>query len=280
MESSTEEGVREMSDEIILEKKGPVAIITLNRPDDLNACTPSMVRDLYAAFDEIKEDPDIRVFITTGAGRGYCTGANLKDDSIRVVVTEGIEEEAREDFTKGAATRTMPAEWGFKIWEMDKPSIAAVNGPASAGGLGLALMSDITIASERAVFIERYIKLGTVPSNGCWFLPKLVGLKKAYELLLLGEPIDAREAERIGLVNKVVPHDDLMDEAEEWAMKLANRPPNAVKYLKQAVRRGLEGENLEENLWFISLARGLPLVIREMEEGWRAFQEKREERYL
>jgi 2-(1,2-epoxy-1,2-dihydrophenyl)acetyl-CoA isomerase len=269
-----------MSDEIILEKKGPVAIITLNRPEDLNACTPSMVRDLYAAFDEIKEDPNIRVFITTGAGRGYCTGANLKDDSIRVVVTEGIEEEAREDFTKGAATRTMPAEWGFKIWEMDKPSIAAVNGPASAGGLGLALMSDITIASERAVFIERYIKLGTVPSNGCWFLPKLVGLKKAYEMLLLGEQVDASEAERLGLVNKVVPHGDLMREAEEWAMKIANRPPNAVKYLKQAVRRGLEGESLEENLWFISLARGLPLVISEMEEGWRAFQEKREERYL
>lgn len=219
--------------ELLYERQGHIATITLNRPEQRNAFTRTML-DMWAeALHEAKRDDQVRVVVVTGAGKAFCAGGDLtaimewqNDDPIgrKNHLWEGVYQ--------------VP----FALEELDKPVIAAVNGAAVGAGCDMALMCDMRIASDQAMFAETYLLVGLVPGDGgAFYLPRLVGVAKACELLFTGERIDAQEAWRIGLVNRVVPHEELMARTYEMAEKIAKLPPRTVQLTKRLIYQGLEG---------------------------------------
>ncbi len=254
--------------EIIYTVKDMVGTITLNRPERMNALTGTTYREIEQAIREADEDNNVRSVIITGAGRGFCSGDDIKQLP-GAPAPEQIEE--RKMPSKGKPTPLAEALLNF-----DKPLIAAVNGAAVGWGMDLALMCDIRIASENAKFGEVYVLRGLVADIAGWLLlPQIVGLSKAYELLLSGDIIDAHEAERIGLVSKTVPHDDLMPEAEAMASKLARLPPVAVRMTKEAVRKGLD-YNLAALGEYHSYALKVLFATEDFKEGSTSVLEKRQ----
>lgn len=257
-----------------VEQSDGIATVTLNRPERLNAVVPEMMHELVDALDSVEADQGCRAVILTGAGRAFCTGADLK------VAQDWIGR------GPGALAAEYPVGWirlvqlGFsRLRALPKPVIAAVNGPAMAGGCDLALSADIRIASERASFGQSYIRVGTLPAGGGTFLlPRLVGTGWALEMILSGRPIDADRAERIGLVNRVVPHEDLLDEARNLAGIIADMPPIAVGSAKKAV---YEGQTADYGAALASVYDVYRLTIAngEFQEGTRAFVEKRKPRF-
>lgn len=217
---------------ILYEKKGNVAIITLNRPEKLNALNSKMNRDLKYAFREAKEDSSVRAIVLTGAGRGFCSGADISDFAGGVTL---------EDFKKMTEQGIMPETiiTPYDLIDVPKPIVAAVNGVAVGFGTNILLNCDIIIASEAASFGEFFVRMGLIPDmNGCLLLPMLLGIHKAKELIFTGERINAQEALRIGLVNKVVPPEQLMSTAMELANKLAEAPPLAIAMSKKLIHEG------------------------------------------
>jgi len=214
-------------DDIIYEKEDGIAILTLNRPEVMNAYTRKMVREMAVALDDAAEDDEIRGLIITSTGRGFCTGVNNKDtEADRTGVRSIVRHELR----------LFPAM--DRLWNYDKPTICAINGMAAGAGTALAMVCDIRIASDQAQFLMVWARRGMVPDNGAsYFLVRLVGLAKAYELTYSGEAIDADEMMRVGLVSKVVPHDDLMKEAKAMAAKVTEGAPIAIQLSKQLIRR-------------------------------------------
>ena len=191
---------------IVLQKEGHIAAITLNRPDKVNAINPKMNKELTHAIDHITTDDKVRVVIITGAGRGFCAGADISNQAARI---------AGKLVRKSRREMESPLT-GWEVFislaRMDKLCIAAMHGIAYGVGLSLALACDIRIASENARFTSGYVKMGLTPGGGHTFLlPRIVGIAKAIELMCTGDIIDAKEAERIGLVSKVVPGEELMD---------------------------------------------------------------------
>ncbi len=211
-----------MSDEdktVRYEKVGKVAVITLNRPEKLNALNAQMHTDMRQALKQAKEDPEIRSIIFTGAGRGFCSGSDVSE------------------FASKVFPETLITPYDFI--ELPKPIIAAVNGVAVGFGMNVTLNCDIIIASEDASFGEFFIRMGLVPDmNGSLWLPLMLGPHKAKELIFTGERISAQEALRIGLVNKVVPADQLMTTAMQLANELAERPPLALQASKKLLHEG------------------------------------------
>ncbi|MEM3526096.1 MAG: enoyl-CoA hydratase [Candidatus Jordarchaeaceae archaeon] len=217
---------------VLYEKKGSVAIITLNRPEKLNALNSKMNRDLKYAFREAKDDSSVRAIVLTGAGRGFCSGADISDFATGVTL---------EDFKKMTEQGIMPETVisPYDLIDVPKPIIAAVNGVAVGFGTNILLNCDIIIASETASFGEFFIRMGLIPDmNGCLLLPMLLGIHKAKELIFTGDRINAQEALRIGLVNKVVPPDQLMPTAMELANRLAEAPPLAIAMSKKLIHEG------------------------------------------
>jgi len=219
--------------EIIYSVEDMVATITLNRPERMNALTGRTYSEATDAIGQADADGGVRAVIITGAGRGFCSGDDVKE----LPGAPSPEEVAKRKIpTKGKPTPLAEALLSF-----NKPLIAAVNGAAVGWGVDLALMCDMRYASEKAKFGEVYVLRGLLADIAGWLLlPRIVGLSKAYELLLTGDIVDAQEAERIGLVTKTVPHDELMPTAEAMADKMARMPPVAVRMTKEAVRRGLD----------------------------------------
>jgi len=257
--------------DLIYAKEDHIATVTLNRPDRMNALTIKTHMELAQAIEDAKNDDDVRVLIITGAGRGFCSG-----DDVREIFLAG------EGLATGARTRRLgylegavELGGGGGLLHLNKPTIAAVNGAAVGYGCDLALMCDMRIASDNARFGEVFIKVGLVPDQGMLLLPRLVGLAKAYELILTGDIIDAGEAERIGLVNKVVPPEQLEEATKELATKLAKGPPLAVRLAKEGIRRGL-GLPLDSFLAFHGPAFQFLAETEDHMEGARAFVEKRE----
>lgn len=257
------------AEEILFEKEDGVATLTLNRPDKLNALTPEMAyENLVGIFNQIKIDDEIRVIIITGAGKGFCSGTDV---SARLAkrLEEGVEEPRYEmiDLVGGFI---------LNIVDMDKPVIAAINGIAAAAGLSIALASDIRIASEKARFGAIWIRRGLIPDVGAtYFLPRIIGLDKALELTLKGDIIDAQEALEIGLVTRLVPHDELMSKARELAVKIARGPAVAIELLKRGLHRSLNND-LKVQLDYESFAQNLCRQTDDHKEGVRSFMEKRE----
>jgi 2-(1,2-epoxy-1,2-dihydrophenyl)acetyl-CoA isomerase len=250
--------------DILYTKEGGIAAITLNRPDKRNAFTPEMSDSLYRAIDDAAKDDKVRVLTITGSGQSFCSGADVKAMAQRASQSGG----------KSSEGRNMPM--GLLLHKFAKPVIAAVNGVAVGGGLDLALSCDIRIASDRARFAEVFIRRGLIPAmGGTYFLPRLVGIDRACLLIWTGDMVDAREAERIGLVTMVVPHDELGSATREVAEKLAKGPPLAIQKAKRAIYEGLK-LSLEETLEFVSPFMKELQATEDHKEGARAFVEKRE----
>jgi 2-(1,2-epoxy-1,2-dihydrophenyl)acetyl-CoA isomerase len=244
-----------------------IATITLNRPEKLNAFTDEMLEGWVAALEECRLNEAVRVVVITGTGRAFTTGGDVDGFSasasrttagIKARVVEGIQRLPR------------------KIAELDKPVIAALNGVATAGGLDIALACDIRFAAESARFAETYVRMGLIPgAGGAYLLPRIVGTAKALEMLWSAEYVDAREAERIGLVNRVFPDSDLMAGTYEFAKRVTSGAPLAVQIIKRIVRLGLD-KDLSTGLELA--AANLPAVRSSDDhlEAIAAFKEKRQ----
>jgi len=213
--------------------------ITLNRPSSLNSMNRQLIDELHAAFDVVDADPDVRVVLLTGAGRGFCAGLDLRDPTLLMGRNDpegpGVPQ-------SGMALQQRIASLIPKMRRLRVPIIAAVNGPATGGGLALALGSDVRIAAEAARFGVAFIRIGL---SACdigvsWALPRLVGASRAHELMLTGRVFDSAEAERIGLVTSVVPDDALIEAALETARLIAANSPFGVWMTKEVMWSNLE----------------------------------------
>jgi enoyl-CoA hydratase/carnithine racemase len=254
-----------MSEILKFEVEQGVGTITLNRPDKLNAFNRAMIRDWLAALEECERRDDIRVIVLTGAGRAFCSGGDVNDMDNRERSNWSTKDYLWEQIHRIPLT----------LERIDKPVIAALNGPATGAGLDMALMCDIRFAAEEAKFAETYVKVGLVPGDGgAYFLPRLVGMPKALELLWTGDFVDAREAERIGLVNRVYPGAQLMEETMKFARRLADGPSRAIRMIKRVAYQS-QRSDLRTSLDLVSSHMGLVTQGEEHKEGVRAFIEKR-----
>lgn len=225
-----------------------IGLITLNRPDRLNALNLDMLDDLHALFDQLKEMESVRVLVVTGAGRGFCSGADLKDALDRREFIQSV-------MSTGSHLIHIQKKYADRILEMralPQPIIAAVNGPAAGGGMCIALASDIVFASRQAVFIPSFINIGL--SGGelgtSYFLPRAVGTVRASEILMTGRRVEAEEAERIGLANCVVDHEGLMAAAIETARLLLTKSVLGLRLTKEALNLNLNASSLTAAIEF------------------------------
>jgi enoyl-CoA hydratase/carnithine racemase len=252
--------------DLLYAKDGHTATITLNRPDRLNAISLGMLDSLSRALREADADTGVRVIILTGAGRGFCSGLDLKDMGGLMGGSDGGGMGARFDLGNSPPV---------VLHTTDKPVLCALNGPAVGYGFDMALGCDIRIASDQARLGAVFTKRGIVPeSGGTWLLPRLVGWAKASELAFRGAMLDAEQALGLGLVNTVVPHERLMSETQAWADEIAANAPIAVQATKRMMRLGLD-ETFEANVHHVFLQL-LPLFAsKDFKEGVQAYLEKR-----
>jgi len=252
---------------ILYKKDGGKATLTLNRPRALNALNGEIIDEMLQALREAARDPEVKVLILTGAGRAFCFGADIAEFSRQLET--GLPDTALLLLQKVQEIIRLLAS-------TPKPVIAGINGFATGLGLDLALACDLRIPAERAKLAEAFISMGLVPDGGGTFLlPRLVGLAKAAEMIFTGAPIGAAEAERIGLINRVVPTDDLSKEIESLADKLAKSPSLALGLAKQALWKNLQG-TLESSLEVEAQSQEACLASQDHREAVRAFLEKRE----
>ena len=252
---------------LLYEKRDAIGYVTVNRPEKLNALNRKTMEELHVCFLDIERDDEVRAVILMGAGeRAFVGGADINELAVQTPL-EGKEMSER-------VQKVLDL-----IEHLGKPVIAAINGYALGGGCELALACTLRIASENARLGQPEVKLGLIPGYaGTQRLPRLVGRGRALEMLLSGDPVNAAEAYRIGLVNQVVPAQDLIAAAEKLAQKIMANAPLAVKFALEAVSHGLEmpeaeGQFLEANLF------GLCCSTADMKEGTRAFLEKRPARF-
>lgn len=259
-------------------ESGNIAVITLNRPEALNALAHKTHAELGQAIDEANRDDKIRVIVITGAGRAFCAG----DDVKTIFLGAGGTQEERQKAYREEQLRYLQGGHmtggAEALLTINKPSIAAVNGAAVGYGCDTALMCDMRIASERARFGEVFLRVGLIPDEAQLILPRLVGLAKAYELMLTTDIIDAEEAYRIGMVNKVVPHEELMPATLEMAAKIASKPPISVQLAKEGIRRSVNMPVEQWKEWY-SFAMRFCFGTEDHQEGARAFVEKREPKF-
>ena len=247
-----------------------IGTITLNRPERLNAFNAEMIELWVEALRDARQNDEVKVVVLTGAGRAFCSGGDVGGMAYRG--------EASALEQKGWLTQIHQVPLALE--DLDKPVIAAMNGPAVGAGLDMALMCDLRYAAEGARFSEGYVKVGLIPGDGgTYFLPRLVGLARALELLWTGDFVDAREAERIGLVNKVVPAEELLPTVYELAGRLAAGPSVAIRMMKRMVYQQLRLD-LRTSLDMLSSNMGLIRQTEDHKEGVRAFAEKRPPRFV
>ena len=257
--------------ELLYEKKDHVANIKLNRPERMNAISIHMLAEFGRALEDADDDAEIRVIVLTGAGRGFCSGLDLKDASSG----KGIGGEGT--FSPGGGishltTREIPT---VTLQRIDTPIICALNGSAAGYGFDLALGCDIRLMSDRAKLLPGFAKLGGVPeSGGTWFLPRMLGWAKACEVAFLGEPLLPERALELGLVNKVVPHDEFEAEVARWADTIAANAPLAVRAIKRMFRHGLS-EDFESHTHHVLAQVALLLRSEDFKEGLAALLQKR-----
>ena len=263
------------TDEILIDQKDRVLVITLNRPERLNAISRDMLNELSAKVVEADKDPDIRCIVLTGSGKGFCAGLDLIDTSGRIEDDKATKEQGK------AANR--PARRLFDLrdapinvmWHCDTPIICAINGAAAGYGMDLTLLCDMRVMSETAKLAAVTAKRNVVPeSGGTWLLPRLVGWAKAAELYYRARTIDAEESLKLGLVNEVVPADSLMDTSMTWAQEVADNAPMAVQTTKRMMRMGLE-ESYDTAVDHLMVHLNGLFQSEDFAEGLSAFLEKR-----
>jgi 2-(1,2-epoxy-1,2-dihydrophenyl)acetyl-CoA isomerase len=256
---------------VLLEKEEKVATLTLNRPEKLNAFGGNMRQEILEALEDACQDRDVRAIVITGAGKAFSAGGDVNEF---VAGTSQIN--ARET----PSERPTMSKIVHLINTVEKPVIASVNGVAAGGGCNLALACDIRIASERARFSESFTKRGVHPDwGGIYFLPRLVGYAKAAELIFTGDIIDAHEALRIGMVNKVVPHEELSPATKELAKKIVKNAPMPTSLAKRGLQNFFKMD-LGQALDYEAHAIGICVNSEDRVEGFKAFLEKREPNFL
>ncbi|EPZ52825.1 MULTISPECIES: enoyl-CoA hydratase-related protein [Alicyclobacillus] len=256
-----------MDTSIRVEQRDAVAVISLNRPDKLNAFTPDMQRALQDVLTGVERNEEIRAVVLTGEGRAFCAGQDL----------ESIQHHP--DLNYGEVLKQGYNPLILKLTKLEKPVIAAINGVAAGAGVSLALACDFRIASERASLIQSFVNIGLIPDSGStWLLPRIIGLTKAIELMFLGEKISAVDAARIGLIHRTCPPEQLLPEAMALAERLGKLPTKAIGMTKRALYKGL-GNTLEQSLEYEAQLQELAGRTNDHQEGLRAFFEKRTPEY-
>jgi 2-(1,2-epoxy-1,2-dihydrophenyl)acetyl-CoA isomerase len=255
-----------MSEALRHEAQGQVAYLTLNRPESLNALTPALRDELIERLTEASADPVVRAVVLTGTGRGFCAGADL-----RGTAPSG-------DRLPGDVARTIrlgAQRLIAAVLDCEKPVLAAVNGTAAGLGAHLALACDLVLAAESARFIEVFARRGLVPdAGGAYLLPRLVGPHRAKELLFFGDALPAPDAQRLGLVNRVVPDGQLAKTAHEWATRLADGPTRTLALTKHLVNTSLDTDRataFAAEAW----AQEINMTTEDAQEGLRAFTKRR-----
>jgi 2-(1,2-epoxy-1,2-dihydrophenyl)acetyl-CoA isomerase len=248
---------------IIYDKEKGVATITLNRPQSLNAFVPQMNKEVLEALKDGERDREVRCLMVTGAGRAFCAGQDLK---------------GRTPDQKGSLGDSLREKYNpmiRQIHQMEKIVIAAVNGVAAGAGCNLALACDLRVASEEAKFIQSFVKVGLAPdSGGSFILPRLVGVSKAMELLLLGDMVEAKEAQRIGLVARVFPAAEFASSSKAIAEQVA-RAPRGIGLIKRAVNHA-NLPAVESDLEYEAYLQEIAGRSSDYDEGVKAFLEKRQ----
>jgi len=258
--------------EIIFTKEEGIATLTMNRPDKLNALDGIILDEMADAIEDAGRDDEVKVLIITGVGRAFSSGGDVTP------TVPGLDPTLPD--IKQRSTRLNPfCRFGTVmrlLKRLDKPVLGAINGIAAGAGLSLAEICDIRIASENAKFSSIFVNVACNADTGTtYWLPRIVGIAKALELMWTGEIIDAREAERIGLVSRVVPHDDLMKVTRELASKIARGPSIANEFVKRLVYHGLESNNFEAQMAYEAFALSVCFQTEDLKEAVQAFKEKR-----
>ena len=253
---------------LLWEQEGHVATITLNRPEKLNAMSWVMFNEIRVAFEQVAADPQVRCAVITGAGRAFCSGADLSDPAN--LVSSGAEFRDRMRIIDGIVR---------SLIRCPKPTVAKVTGVAAGAGCNIALGCDLIVASTEASFAELFVKRGLVVDfGGTWSLTRLLPLNRAKELALLGDSISAVEAERLGLLNRLCDPGEIDNVVKDIAQRLASMPPQTVALIKENLNRAAE-RSLEENLDAESLGQTFAFGTDDMREAVTAFLEKREPRF-
>lgn len=260
------------TEDLLVSQEGSVAVLTLNRPERLNAISGAMLGELSAKLVEANKDPETRCIVLTGAGRGFCAGLDLVD-----VGQGGIGSRER----RSGDNRPPRQLFDLRdapinvMWNIDTPVICAVNGAAAGYGMDLTLLADMRIASDSAKMAAVTAKRNVVPeSGGTWLLPRLIGWGKAAELYYRARTIDASECLDIGLVNAVVSNDELMPTALQWAQEIADNAPMAVQTTKRMMRMGLE-ESYDTAVDHLMVHLNGMFQSEDFQEGVKAFLERR-----
>lgn len=260
--------------QIIYEKKGHVATLTLNRPEKLNAYSEVMVHEALAALTDARDDDGIRSVIITGAGRGFCSGGDISPDFQYPARYRGHRMEAMLEM------RENMHQLVIFLRRFDKPTIAAINGPAVAGGLTLALCCDFRIAGESARLGDTSLKFALVPDEGgAYLFPRYMGLQNALKMSLFSEVYPAHQAKELGLVTEVVADSELMSTARQWAERLAEGPPIAIRITKRMMYKQ-QSMDLENALEDAALGIMVTNYCEDVKEGTAAFHEKRKPRFM
>jgi enoyl-CoA hydratase/carnithine racemase len=255
--------------QVIYQKDGHIAIITLNRPEKLNAYSEVMVHEIIAALSDARDDDNIRAVILTGAGRGFCSGGDISTDFQYPARYRGHRMESMLEMRENMHRLVT------LLRRFDKPTIAAVNGAAVAGGLTLALCCDFRIAAASAKLGDTSLKFALIPDEGgAYLFPKFMGLQNALRMSLLSEVYLAEQARSLGLVTEVVPDDKLMETALAWAARLAAGPPIAIRITKRMMYKQ-QAMDLENALEDAALGTMVANYCEDVKEGVAAFHEKR-----
>ena len=245
-----------MSDPVIFERNDNVVTLILNRPETRNALTAEVVDALVAGCDRIAFDHTVRAVIVTGAGPAFCAGGSVKDMREQGGLFGGSPAEMRNRYRSGI--QRIP----LALYDLEAPTIAAVNGGAIGAGCDLALMCDIRIAADNAIFAESFVKLGIIPGDGgAWLLPRVVGMSRACEMSFTGMQVNAAKAVEWNLASRAVPVDSLLDEARKVAEQIAANPPEVLRMTKRLLREGQRSDlrtTLELSAAFQAVAQHLP----------------------
>ena len=264
-----------MSDEdpISISNHGHIRWIKLDRPHAMNAITPLMLVQLNDVLKAADEDSSVRVVVLSGEGRAFCSGLDLK----QAVAGEGIGGELTK--REGASHYSTRELCTVTLQRMDKPVIAAINGAAAGYGLDLALGCDMRLMAAEAMVVPGFVKMGIVPeSGGTWYLPRLLGWAKACEIMMLGERMSARQCHEYGLVNRVVPLEELEATVTEWAEKIVNNAPLAVMDLKRLFRHGLT-QDFESHSHHVLMSLMNLVKSNDYQEAVSSFAEKRSPKF-
>ncbi len=249
---------------VLFTKEEGIATITFDRPERLNAVTDAMRTEVHRIATELRDNEEVKVLVITGAGEAFSSGADTG--------------ELTADYSGPIEPHILKRPFGWWILPVryfPKPTIAAIPGIVAGTTYSLALACDFRIASEKARFSMVFVRRGLIPDGGAtYYLPRIVGTTKALELMLMGDTIDAREAERLGIVNKVVPHQELMNATMELARRIANGPSVAIELIKRGVYKGAVND-LESQLDYESLAQRICFQTEDFKEGVASFMQRR-----